>query len=1389
MNDAIQQAKGIETTSFDNVNALCRSFAEEADKESQLSIEDYLRHVADGAQPTLLRNLLDLDIKRRRAAGQSPGADEYLARLPEFADLIRQAFLDASAVSHGTRSVAEGIASTWDFPKARPALAATRLGEYELLRELGRGGMGTVYEAVHVRRGDRVALKTLPAVDGSRLHRFKREFRSLADVNHPNLIGLGTLEADGCHWFFTMDLIEGTDFLSYVRPVSVGNALRGVPPTGDSQPERVAETAVEAQRNATEGVPYRPATPGGLDIDRLRAGLPQLVAAVMALHGQHIIHRDLKPSNVMVTRDGRVVVLDFGLVIESKANGGMMTTGHIEGTPRYMSPEQAAGESVTAAADWYAVGVMLYEALVGRPPFDGPVLKLLQDKQRLDAPPLPANAGLPEDLVQLTMRLLARDPLARPDAREIAKAISLQTLATPVTHSSRSTLVGRSSQLNALAEAHQSVAARHQPLMVFIRGRSGEGKTSLAEHFLEGLRGRPAPPTILSGRCYDRESVPFKALDSLIDALCGHLRSLDKTEAALMLPDDVGLLAQLFPVLERVEVVAQAPRPRTSDMDEQQVRTRAFAALRLLLARLSSRRSVVMFADDLQWGDASSAEALFAVLRPPEAPTVLLLGSFRSDEWNESPFRLEWENVQKKHGISIEQRDVSVSPLSVEECQELVTSLLGRDNETIRRRALEIHAETGGNPFLLIELVSCFDPDTDSFRPVPMHEAVRQKLSRLPAESEALLDIVSVSGQALPLADVSTTAGHDAPAMATITHMRTERLLRLLGNPDEPLVDTYHDRIRETVLGQMEPPKRQGLHLSLAKVLESGIVTSELMAAVERGEEVKSETSIARVYDLAYHFEAAGSQRQALAYSLLAAEQACRHFAPEVAARQFEIAKRNVATSARAARFRIVEGYGESLMRLGRYVDAERELEGAMEHAGDDLDKARIERLRGELMIKAGRIQDSVEFCESAIRRLSNRASAVPRTLTGFLIGILREVAVQASHSLFPGRLHRRRASKESQILVHTLTYLPSSYIFFSTPKSLWGHLAMMNRVEVLPQAPPLASAYGLHACFMGMLGWHSRSARYGERAVAIAEKFDNVLARGYAHGFYGIGSYASSRYEVGIEVLSKAMAAFEKTGDFLELHLARFHKGCCHFGLGDLAQAIAEARWVFESSARIGDSRTMCSSWLWARATQGNFPFEETKSCCPSRPDDIMSTVHGVMAEGLWHSFHGREAESLQAFERAAGMVKKSLCVNSHTILVLPMLARAVRRHAETLHAGDPRRVRELKRALRLAKWAARLTRLFPAAYPLSLRELSLALAARGRLRAALRAAERSCAVALRQKAKYEYAQSLLVRGEIACQLGRFDGPDLRREAQAQLQVIEQGAIDVPNPLAPRIK
>lgn len=313
-----------------------------------------------------------------------------------------------------------------------------------------------------------------------------------------------TLEVDSDQWFFTMDLVDGVDFLKHVRPA------------------------------------------GLLDEQRLRMSLAQLVEGIIALHEQGIVHRDLKPNNVLVDNQGRVVLLDFGLVAELQQPTGRtvsLQSQHFAGTPRYAAPEQAAGTR-NAAADWYALGVMIYEALTGEAPFTGSAVQLIVKKQTEDAPRLVARENTPRDLAELVDELLKREPAERPDAAAICHVLGIDN--DNVSHDSTDSrapsssargetfLVGREAQLAELESARQELLNSREPVVVFISGRSGEGKTSLVEKFLEPLR-RDSSMLVLSGRCYDRESVPFKAIDCLIDALVAFLRSRGTDEVLRLL--------------------------------------------------------------------------------------------------------------------------------------------------------------------------------------------------------------------------------------------------------------------------------------------------------------------------------------------------------------------------------------------------------------------------------------------------------------------------------------------------------------------------------------------------------------------------------------------------------------------------------------------------------------------------------------------------------------------------------------------------------------------------------------------------------------------------------------------------------------------------------------
>ena len=376
---------------------------------------------------------------------------------------------------------------------------------FELRRRLGAGGMGIVHEAYDHERGARVALKEIRRLDAATLVRFKREFRTLHDLVHPNVISLGELVCDGPDWFFTMELISGVDLLSYVCGTAGGEAAAASP-----SPTQTRTRTADRDPGPTVASPPRPPPPraGRLDERRLRSVLAQLARALAAVHRRGLVHRDLKPANVLVDDGGRVVVLDFGLIALAGA------ASEAVGTPAYMAPEQLVGQAVGPAADWYAVGVMLYEALVGQRPYGGhDAIQLAL--ARACGPPAPPPPGAPADLVSLALALLDPDPARRPDALAVLRCLG----ATPDPDPAQTApFIGRQVEGAALHRAYDEARAG-TAVAVVIDGASGLGKSELLAHFTAELRRRAPEALVLIGRCFERETAPFKAFDAIVETL------------------------------------------------------------------------------------------------------------------------------------------------------------------------------------------------------------------------------------------------------------------------------------------------------------------------------------------------------------------------------------------------------------------------------------------------------------------------------------------------------------------------------------------------------------------------------------------------------------------------------------------------------------------------------------------------------------------------------------------------------------------------------------------------------------------------------------------------------------------------------------------------------
>ncbi len=218
---------------------------------------------------------------------------------------------------------------------------------FQIVRRLGAGGFGIVYEAIDRERGERVALKALARVGASALYRFRREFRALADVTHDNLVRLHELIGSGDEWFFTMELVRGVDWLTHVRGQGAAGGAASWPSLTSTAPpdEGSISTPRWRSRSSARPRPFMPAPPARTraDLGRVRSSLVQVARALQAVHAARLVHRDVKPSNVLVTAEGRAVVLDFGIASRLSTSGSGQSATDAEqlvGTPRYMALEQ-----------------------------------------------------------------------------------------------------------------------------------------------------------------------------------------------------------------------------------------------------------------------------------------------------------------------------------------------------------------------------------------------------------------------------------------------------------------------------------------------------------------------------------------------------------------------------------------------------------------------------------------------------------------------------------------------------------------------------------------------------------------------------------------------------------------------------------------------------------------------------------------------------------------------------------------------------------------------------------------------------------------------------------------------------------------------------------------
>lgn len=715
-------------------------------------------------------------------------------------------------------------------------------GRFQILSIIGRGAYSVVYRAYDRETRAEVALKTLDGWSPHEIYRLKREFRILRTLRHPSLVEIYELfSSSSGGTFFSMELVDGLPLL----PERFG----------DSQPQHEVTNPPLDPQQCTD----------------LLSVTRDLVDALILVHAAGIVHRDVKPSNVLWRSAGGLVLLDFGLAAYRDPDGidGLIERGPA-GTWVYMAPEAILGRPPTPACDWYSLAVLLLEAITGSPAFIGTAAEVWQAKQRGLSSAHEATGGLvPDALAELIVASLHPDPARRPDGecwRHTFSQLQRGERKTSVGHAglgaelaAASSFFGREDELQELAALYRQ-ATRGQTVVAAVVGPGGIGKTELVRHFLRQVPLRE-PPLVFRARCHWQESVPFNALDGIVDELGLWLASQKESPLDGLTVLQKSCLSRMFPVLAEGEDSAH-DKGALSGLQPREVRQVAFEALRLLLTQLADKSPLVLWIDDAQWADADSAVLLSTLFRPPAAPRAMIILCYRSEHPVSSLPLLDDPSLRPWADTV---RSIPLAPLPSEVARQLAAQ--SSRNLALKPALLEqVVQEAEGSPLLVRQLAqhaaTCEGADLSPSFSLP--DVLSVRVQALPPAARRILDLTAVAVRPIARSLLLRIAGVGESGRALVSLLDAAHLLHSSRVGERVLVEPYHQRIGEALRGRLSLTETERCHVMLAAFL-----------ATEANVEEE------RVF---HHWRAAGRLPEAAEWAIRAADRAARQLAFERAA-------------------------------------------------------------------------------------------------------------------------------------------------------------------------------------------------------------------------------------------------------------------------------------------------------------------------------------------------------------------------------------------------------------------------------------------------------------------------------------------------------------------------
>jgi tetratricopeptide (TPR) repeat protein len=686
-----------------------------------------------------------------------------------------------------------------------PLVAGDHLGPYEVASLLGEGGMGEVYLAHDSRLDRRVAIKLLPAhlaADPVARERLRREAMAAAALDHPFICKVFEIGENARTLFIAMEHVSGETLQERLRSGRV--------PLADTL--RIAGEIAEALEEA---------------------------------HARGFVHRDLKPANVMLTRQGRVKVMDFGLAkrVEHQpaAEGsGTLTSpppeltgpGAVIGTVTYMSPEQVKGEPLDQRSDIYSFGVLLCEMTTGKHPFRRTssmetMAAILRDPPALDET---GSSELPPGLMVVIRRLLSKPPSdryhsmgeVRADLAKLASA-PLGMLETESPQAARVPLIDRDAERSVLL-SHLDQALAGRGSLVLVSGEPGIGKTHLTEEILRAARRRGCLG--LTGHCYEMEGAPPYV--PFIEMLEYSARTVPPETFRHAIGDAGPEVAKLMPELRRMFPDIPAP----AELPPEQQRRFLFNAYRDFVERSARLTPLVVVFEDLHWSDEPTLLLFEHIAQIAGNLPMLTIGTYRDVDLDVNrPFAKTLHNlVRQKLATRMPLRRLAVTGV-----EAMLEAMSGHTPPPTLARA--IYEATEGNPFFVEEVFQHLSEEGHLFDssgawssnlrvdqlqvPEGVRLVIGRRLERLSEATRRVLTTAAVIGRtfSLPLLEGFESVRPDA-ALEAVEEAEQAHLVVAERAGRATRYRFVHELIRQTLALTLSLPRRQRLHARVAEAIE-----------------------------------------------------------------------------------------------------------------------------------------------------------------------------------------------------------------------------------------------------------------------------------------------------------------------------------------------------------------------------------------------------------------------------------------------------------------------------------------------------------------------------------------------------------------------------------------